>query len=357
MLERMLDIAEEVDAKVVLVIPASNIGDFAPFKSAHKAGLTAEDASRWQTLYGQALKLTRQRRLEEALAVLAEAQSIDNRRADLYFAKGQLLLALKRYPEAAKAFDVAKQEDICPLRAINELVQVIRMVGQSRGAIMVDFADLVAQHCDNQIPNHQMFHDHVHPTMAANRLLAMEILDRMAAEGLLTFDPGWDAEAMRRITSKLESSIDRPLYASQLVALTSLMIKLGQTGMARVQALAAFELSGRAVDTGIAVSQLANATENAGLGGERHAPGSRKPARLGTSAVASWGWCWWPISRSMRRWSRWTRPSGSILTWPKRTISPGYCGLRKDCCPKPSSISCRRSVWAPSRRRRMITWP
>ncbi len=59
-LERMLAVADEVDARVMLVVPASNLADFAPFKSEPATELTADERREWQRHFAQALQLTRQ---------------------------------------------------------------------------------------------------------------------------------------------------------------------------------------------------------------------------------------------------------------------------------------------------------
>ena len=254
-LEAMLTIAEESDAETMLIVPASNLADFAPFKSQHVSTITAEERTRWQELYQNALKLTQERRLTDALVKLQEAESIDGRRADLHFAKGQLLLGLKSYDKAAQAFRLAKQEDICPLRAIDEIVQQIRQIARARGTMLVDFDSLAAQHSDYKIPNRKLFHDHIHLTIQANQLLAQAILAELGESGLVNIPAAWP-DRLPRVIERVESRIDGPRYADDLLRLASLLMKLNQHVMARQQAITAFELSGRSADKGIAVSKL-----------------------------------------------------------------------------------------------------
>ena len=73
----------------------------------------------------------------------------------------------------------ARDEDVCPLRAIEPLVDVVRNLPKSTGKAVVDFELLVEQHSDHGMPGEAMFHDHVHPTVEANRLLALAIIDEL----------------------------------------------------------------------------------------------------------------------------------------------------------------------------------
>ena len=168
-LGRMASIGRAAGAKVVLVVPASNLRHFSPFKSEHKAGLSAAEANRWQDLYQQAQELAQAGKLTDAMAVLEQAEAIDDRYAELHFRKGQLLYAGGRFGEAKRALKRARDEDVCPLRALTSMVEAVRAVAARQRLPMVDFEALIDGRSDHTIPGNQQFLDHVHPTIAANR--------------------------------------------------------------------------------------------------------------------------------------------------------------------------------------------
>jgi len=231
-LDRMLALADSVDARVMLVVPACNLADFAPFKSEPAAELSPPAQRQWQLHFAQALKLTQQAKFPEALAVLDQAAAIDDRRADLHFARGQLLVGLQRYKDAALALRRAKDEDICPLRAIEPIVAAVRQAANSPNVLSVDFENVLSQRAPHSIPGKTQFHDHVHPTIESNRLLAWAIIEQLSAAGLADLDPNWNPQVAEQLAASYEAQWDRQRLARELLRLTSLLIGLKQEVMA-----------------------------------------------------------------------------------------------------------------------------
>ena len=114
-LARMVDIARSAGADVVMVTPASNLRDSAPFKSEHRSGLTDAEMSRWNALVREGLSDLRDGSPEPAIDRFREAVEIDPRFAELQFVLGRALYANGSYDEALEAFRRARDEDVCPL--------------------------------------------------------------------------------------------------------------------------------------------------------------------------------------------------------------------------------------------------
>jgi tetratricopeptide (TPR) repeat protein len=254
-LERMTRIASRASADLLLVVPASNLLDFAPFKSQHPAGLDPQRQAQWQNHFEKARSLFFTGRLDPALAEMAAAEKIDNRYAELLYLKGKSLGELERYEPSEQALLRARDEDICPLRAVSPLVEVVREVVAAHGKGAVDFEQIVRQHSEHGLPGRAMFHDHVHPTMEANRLLGVAIVENLQQRGIVRRDDTWNEQAIAQVADQIQSQIDRPLCARQLRALASLLASLGQPDQAAYQAELSLQLSGR---TPAALRELAN---------------------------------------------------------------------------------------------------
>ena len=78
-LVRIIDIASSADARVVLVTPASNLLDCAPFKSEHRDGLAATELEMWNEYFNLAQNRMAESRWEDAVGGLDSALAIDGR--------------------------------------------------------------------------------------------------------------------------------------------------------------------------------------------------------------------------------------------------------------------------------------
>ena len=244
-LHRMVEVAQEAKADILFVVPASNLADFAPFKSQHRTGLRDADLARWNQYERRARTLMSQGDLAAALAEISQAQAIDDRYAALWYLKGQTFQALSKFDEAKQAYRRARDEDVCPLRAIEPLVDVVRNLPKTTGKAVVDFEQLAEQHSEHGLPGEALFHDHVHPTVEANQLLALAIIDELQNRRTVQPEATWGDEAIRRVTEQIQGRIDRPLHARQLRLLAAMMGWLKQPTAARTQAELSLELSGR----------------------------------------------------------------------------------------------------------------
>jgi tetratricopeptide (TPR) repeat protein len=243
-LQRMVHIAKSVKADILFVVPASNLVDFEPFRSEHVSGLTTAQLEAWDRHFFRAKGLASNGQHEAAVREFELAEAIDPRFADLAYQKARSLVALGRYDLAKQAFRRAKDEDVCPLRAISRLVQTVRDTATTDGVLHVDFESLVDRHSEHSLPGKAMFHDHVHPTIEANRLLALAIVETMTRRGIVQPEPSWSDATRESVTAKVQASIDRPLHAQQLRLLSAMMGWLQQPEQARLQAGLSLELSG-----------------------------------------------------------------------------------------------------------------
>jgi len=241
-LGRMIDIARQAGAEVMLVTPASNLRDCSPFKSEHRAGLSPAEKERWEALFGQALRAPEARKASEALTALDAAAAIDDRYAELHYRRGKVLYALRRYAEAKKAFRRAIDEDICPLRALTRMVDIAVEVAAERRVPLVDFARLVADRSERGIPGSQHFLDHIHPRIAAHRMLALAIIERLGEQGTVELAPSWDERAIDAVARKVEGHINNRARGRALRSLSKVLGWAGRFEESRRLALQALEL-------------------------------------------------------------------------------------------------------------------
>ena len=141
-LSAMIDLATAARARTLFVTPVSNLRDFAPFKSENRGGLTSDQLNSWRTDYEKGRLLARNSQFTEADRQFDAALAIDDSHADLLYRKGQTLLALGKDQEAMAYLTRARDEDICPLRALTATSETMRRVAARRGVALLDFERL-----------------------------------------------------------------------------------------------------------------------------------------------------------------------------------------------------------------------
>ena len=241
---RMIEIARSAGAKVIFIAPASNLRNCAPFKSEHGKELSEEQRWRVRELLQAARQSENEGRYEEALEMVEEGLALDGRFAHLHYLYGQILWELGRDDDARLAFVKALDEDVCPLRALSPMTETLLEVGQQFGVPVVDFPAMLDGRAERGIPGEDWFLDHVHPTISGNRLMALSLIDTMAAEGLLRLDSSWGEESIRNVTERVEGRIDRQAHATALRNLSKVLGWAGKLDEAEQLAISAREILG-----------------------------------------------------------------------------------------------------------------
>ena len=243
-LDRMIDMARSAGAKVVLVIPAANLKDCSPFKSEHSPELSAQEIERFENLMARAKTLREQGRLELSLSALEQAQVMDDRYADLLYQKGLVLYDLGRYAEAKEAFQQAVDEDICPLRALTAIQEIVRETALQREVPLLDFAAEIEDQSDHGIPGSDHFLDHVHLAIEGYRLLALRLIDTLAEQGVVRLAESWSPEAIEAVTRRVEGKLDQRTHGAALRNLAKVFDWAGKLEEAERLARKAAELVG-----------------------------------------------------------------------------------------------------------------
>ena len=243
-LNRMIDIASSAGADVVLVTPASNLKDSSPFKSEHRKDLSNAELGRFDDLYARAQRDRKAKELDDALVALEQAVSIDDRHADLHYQRGLVLYDLGRYSEARTALRHALDEDICPLRALTPMREIILEVADQRQVPLIDFAGIIGDRSKNGVPGADYFHDHVHLTSAGYRLLALQFIDSLAALKIAEPSDTWDDAALAAATREVEGRLDQQAHGAALRNLAKVLDWAGKFEEAGRLASRATELLG-----------------------------------------------------------------------------------------------------------------
>lgn len=220
-LDRIVALARDAGAEVILVQPVSNLKDFSPFKSEHSDDFPTATAGRFDALLAEARQALADGAPETALPLLTEAAALDPLFADLHFRRGRALLALERIPEAEAAFVRAKDLDVAPLRALEPLVAQVAETARLRGLPLVELPVLLAAE-NRRLTGHpilgdELLLDHVHPDIPVHRRIAEEIAAVLVERGIARPTPTrTEAEQRvrwREIYERETAALDREYYA------------------------------------------------------------------------------------------------------------------------------------------------
>lgn len=244
-LHRMADVAERAGAGVLFVVPAASLKDCSPFKSEHRDGLTDAEQTQFHWLFERGRVRFEEGEFEEALSLFRQAERIDDRYAVLHDRLSRTLMKLGRFEEARESALRAIDEDVCPLRAVSEIPETVARVARERGAWLVDFRNLIDEACQaefgHRVPGKEFFLDHVHPTIAGHRMLAVALLERLADVGFVQPREDWRETALPAVMARVESELDAESHAVALRNLAKVLAWAGRHEEAGRLVLSALE--------------------------------------------------------------------------------------------------------------------
>ena len=191
-LRRMIQMASDANVPVMLVKPAVNLKDCPPFKVASSEGLSSQALSRIEALWAQARSLGPDKS-EQAVTYLKQALAIDGQHAGMHYHLAQCYLHLGKSRLAEEHFQRANDEDICPLRILSTMQQILGAVAKETQTPIVDVQQMFNQLSEDGIPGDRWFLDHVHPRITGHQMIANRLLDKLVECDLVTPGGGWEA--------------------------------------------------------------------------------------------------------------------------------------------------------------------
>ncbi|MCP4260730.1 MAG: tetratricopeptide repeat protein [Planctomycetes bacterium] len=227
-LKRMTHIGQQAGAGIILITPASNIGDFSPFKAEPSAGLDAAHIHQTGTLKRAVTWALEEHDPARAADLAAQALAIDPRDAELLFLQGRALHALGQIEEARRAFIAARDEDIAPLRALTPMLGIVADAARENNTGLVDFVRMIEERSADAIAGEEYFLDHVHPSIEANRMLALALVDEMIRMGAVAPASTWGDAVISQIIERVNSNVDEAANAKALTNLSRVLTWAGK---------------------------------------------------------------------------------------------------------------------------------
>ncbi len=247
-LARMIRMTRESNVPLILMNPVSNLRDCAPFKSQFSQTTNEPDRS----VIEQALaRLDRdspptQLELSQDLQQLSVAVKLDPRYAATHFALGQTIIQLSaptasQLKLARESFVQAKEEDVCPLRMLESMHEMLISTAARERVPMIDVRDYFRRRSDGGVVGAESLVDHVHPGISGHQRIAELIVEHLAEHSSRFTSLGLE-EFSDRLDSSVFPERRGELYGSHLATLPNLYFELGKDQLEGLRRWAAGEV-------------------------------------------------------------------------------------------------------------------
>lgn len=247
-LERMVRLARDAGAGVVLVTPAVNLKDMSPFKSEHREGLGEAERAGFASFLERAGERLAAGAADEALALCRQALEIDDRYAAAWFLRGRALFALDRYDEAEQAFRRAVDEDVAPLRMLGAMPGILAETAAEYDVPLVDFREILGRaylaKYGHAVFGREVFLDHVHTTADGYRLLGLALFEQLQRMGVVSAEASLGREKAAEVSRRVMAELDGNDYGDAFRQLAKVLDWAGKFEEARGLLLKNLELFG-----------------------------------------------------------------------------------------------------------------
>ncbi len=189
-LRRMIRLARESDVPMLVVNPVEDLRDSPPFKSTFDQGLSSEQTQRCEQLLESAA-MDQSLLVDQRIDLLDQLLAIDPRRADALYLQGRFMEAQGKLEDARTLFLRAKDEDLCPLRMLESMHDVLSTVASQNQVPVVDVrADFIRRMAPGVVGRPQLV-DHVHPSLEGHQWIADSLIRQMAQMDMVDLPEGW----------------------------------------------------------------------------------------------------------------------------------------------------------------------
>jgi tetratricopeptide (TPR) repeat protein len=166
-LKEMIEAARGSGAGVLVSTVGTRLRDFAPFASAHRAGLRPEELATFEAHLARGAEQESAGRWAEAQREYQAAAAIDGQFAELHYRLGRCALSLGDAAKAREHLVRARDRDTLRFRADSRINQIIRETAAASGALLVD-----GEAALGELPGGELFYEHAHPTPEGNYRIA-----------------------------------------------------------------------------------------------------------------------------------------------------------------------------------------
>ncbi|MCA9140040.1 MAG: hypothetical protein KDB00_24875 [Planctomycetales bacterium] len=203
-IRQMISIANQNNIPILFINPVSNLRDTPPFKVEPPAGMNTEQRVELQRSWQEA-KDASWNDLGAKLAKVESVLRIDDRHCEANFLLAKVYEALGEYKHAKEAYLLAKDEDVCPLRMLEPMHEVLKNVTSDTDTELIDIRAFFEARSEFGIPGDNELIDHVHPRIEGHQMIADEIFKSLVRRGTVQTTAGWEVRKRDLFRENFES--------------------------------------------------------------------------------------------------------------------------------------------------------
>ncbi len=220
-IERMCLLSKEAGVPLIVMNPSCNLRHTKPFKSEHREDLTEQERERLIAAINAGSAALKEGEFERAVLHYEEAIGVDPLYADAYFQLGIVHDYAGDLKQAYKCYVEAKDLDVCPLRMLEPMHDVLKEVVDRQNAAWLDVRAEVEAIVEGGIPGNKEFLDHVHPNVAGHIFFATLLAKKMKEMGIVDLpEDGWDS--MGPVLEQYQRSLPKDYWAQGEMRLENL---------------------------------------------------------------------------------------------------------------------------------------
>lgn len=187
---QMVEQCQSAHVPVVLMRPVVNLLDCPPMKFETRPDLSPALRDQFESAWASAQ--THAAEPSEARKFLAVASEIDPDHAGVNFFLGRLAWEAEQWEDAASLLRRAKDQDVCPLRALTSIQDAVSEIAREYDVPLLDAEKLFSDRSPHGIVGNHWLVDHVHPNIEGHQLLGQALCELCLQQGwLIERDVDW----------------------------------------------------------------------------------------------------------------------------------------------------------------------
>ena len=178
----MIGLCRDAGVPVVFCRPVDNLKDFSPFKSSVDPNLSVAHRRELQNVLAQGEELLDGGEFLKAREAYTRAVTIDSLYAMSHYLLGKALLGCGDTASAAMELLMARELDVCPLRAQEPIHNALKQECSASGATLLDLRKIIQDLSPGGLIGDEYLMDHIHPGPEGHLLFARRIYKWMENE-------------------------------------------------------------------------------------------------------------------------------------------------------------------------------
>lgn len=208
--DQMVDECLAARVPLILMRPVVNLLDCPPMKYEIDPKLSPTDRAKFEARWATAQDSTAdpghvQRALEDAL-------KIDPGHAGAWYYLGRIQWERGDWETARKSLDMAKEHDVCPLRALAAIQNAVSEIAALRKIPLVDAERIFQDRSQHGVVGQRWLIDHIHPNIEGHQLLGETLCDACIDEGWISVKNSAWKQDRKDLYRKHLSSIDEVYF-------------------------------------------------------------------------------------------------------------------------------------------------